>query len=128
MRVKMEALPLLIGLLAAAPSARAQEAISVPAIPVFHLDGGIAASRAASLHAILNRASASGNMLSIPVGSVASSLKGRGQLGPINLVSPFKLALRLGAMVSPRTGIVAGVDVSLPQLHLLPGWGTRVDA
>jgi hypothetical protein len=51
-----------------------------------------------------------------------------GQLGPFNLISPFKIALRLGAMVSPRTGLAVGVDASVPGLHLLPQFSTRVDA
>lgn len=49
-------------------------------------------------------------------------------LPPVGAVSPFPLALRLGAMVSPRLKFDGGIDATLPGVHLLPGFSTRVDA
>lgn len=49
-------------------------------------------------------------------------------LPPIGAVSPFPLALRLGAMLSPRTAFAGGIDATIPGIHLLPGFSTRVDA
>ena len=48
-------------------------------------------------------------------------------LPPIGAVSPFPLALRLGAMLSPRTKFDGGIDATIPGLHLLPGFSSRVD-
>ncbi len=48
-------------------------------------------------------------------------------LPPIGAVSPFPLALRLGAVVSPRTKFVGGIDATIPGLHLLPNASSRVD-
>jgi len=48
-------------------------------------------------------------------------------LPPIGSVSPFPLALRLGAMVSPRTKFVGGIDVTLKGLNLAPNLSSRVD-
>ena len=48
-------------------------------------------------------------------------------LPPIGAVSPFPLALRLGVLVSPRTKFVGGIDATIPGLHLLPGFSSRVD-
>lgn len=56
---------------------------------------------------------------------------GTGQFpSPVGAVTPFlpPLAIRLGAMLSPRTGFAGGVDFSVPKLALLPGWSTRIDA
>jgi hypothetical protein len=47
---------------------------------------------------------------------------------PIGAISPFPVALRLGAMVSPRLKFDGGVDVTIPGLHLLPQMTTRIDA
>ncbi len=49
-----------------------------------------------------------------------------GQIG-VGTFSPFPIALRLGANVSPRTRFAAGVDVLLPRLPLLPGFQSRID-
>jgi hypothetical protein len=53
-------------------------------------------------------------------------LKRGGQLNPEGRRYP--LALRLGAMVSPRTKFVGGVDLTLPTLGFGPDWVGRVDA
>jgi len=47
---------------------------------------------------------------------------------PIGAISPFPVALRLGAMVSPRLKFDGGVDVTIKGLHLLPQLTTRIDA
>lgn len=49
------------------------------------------------------------------------------QLGEVAALSPFPVALRLGANLSPRTRFDVGVDVSLPSLHLIPQLDSRVD-
>ena len=49
-------------------------------------------------------------------------------LPPIGAVSPFPLALRLGAMVSPRVKFDGGIDATIRGFHLLPGFTSRVDA
>ena len=49
-------------------------------------------------------------------------------LPPIGAVSPFPIALRLGALISPRTKFVGGIDATIPGLHLFPGFSSRVDA
>lgn len=48
-------------------------------------------------------------------------------LPPVGAVSPFPLALRLGAMVSPRFKFDGGIDATIPGLRLLPGFTSRVD-
>ncbi len=48
-------------------------------------------------------------------------------LPPVGAVSPFPLALRLGAMVSPRTKFVGGIDATIKGLHLVPELSSRVD-
>jgi hypothetical protein len=50
------------------------------------------------------------------------------QLPGVGTVSPFPLALRLGALVSPRLKFVGGIDATIPGVHLAPGLATRVDA
>ena len=49
-------------------------------------------------------------------------------LPPVGSVSPFPLALRLGAMVSPRLKFAGGIDATLRGLRVLPGFTSRVDA
>ena len=49
-------------------------------------------------------------------------------LPPVGAISPFPLALRLGALVSPRTLVDVGIDATIPGLHLLPSMSSRVDA
>lgn len=49
-------------------------------------------------------------------------------LPPVGAISPFPLALRLGAMVSPRTKFDGGIDATIRGLHLIPGASTRIDA
>lgn len=44
------------------------------------------------------------------------------------LPKPFPFALRLGAMISPRTKFAGGIDVSFPQLSIAHGFISRVDA
>lgn len=48
-------------------------------------------------------------------------------LPPIGAASPFPLALRLGAMISPRTKFDGGIDATIKGLHLLPNASSRVD-
>ncbi|HZT41680.1 MAG TPA: hypothetical protein VFA07_05805 [Chthonomonadaceae bacterium] len=50
------------------------------------------------------------------------------QVPPIGAFSPFPVALRLGAMLSPRTKADVGIDVTLPHLGIGPGWDARLDA
>jgi hypothetical protein len=47
---------------------------------------------------------------------------------PVGAVSPFPIALRLGALVSPRFKFDGGIDATIPGVHLFPGLSTRVDA
>ena len=47
--------------------------------------------------------------------------------GPVGGVAPFKIGIRFGVQVSPRSAFLAGVDVSIPGLNLLPDWNSRVD-
>jgi hypothetical protein len=49
-------------------------------------------------------------------------------LPPVGAISPFPLALRLGAMVSPRLKFDGGIDATLRGVHLFPGFTTRIDA
>jgi hypothetical protein len=48
-------------------------------------------------------------------------------LPPVGAISPFPLALRLGAMVSPRLKFDGGIDATIRGFHLFPGMTTRVD-
>jgi hypothetical protein len=48
-------------------------------------------------------------------------------LPPVGAVSPFPLALRLGALVSPRLKFAGGIDATIPGVHLIPGFSTRID-
>ena len=49
-------------------------------------------------------------------------------LPPIGAVSPFPVALRLGALLSPTTAFDGGIDVTIPGIHLFQGFSTRIDA
>lgn len=49
------------------------------------------------------------------------------QLGEVAALSPFPVAFRIGANLSPRTLFDVGVDVNLPSLHLIPEFSSRVD-
>lgn len=49
-------------------------------------------------------------------------------LPPVGDAVPFRLAVRLGALVSPRFKFDGGVDVTLGGLRLIPGLTSRVDA
>jgi hypothetical protein len=49
-----------------------------------------------------------------------------GQLSTEGRRYPF--AIRLGALLSPRTKFAGGVDVTFPSLGLAPGWVGRADA
>jgi hypothetical protein len=49
-------------------------------------------------------------------------------LPPVGAISPFPLALRLGAMLSPRTKFDGGIDATIRGLRILPGFTSRVDA
>ncbi|HLV81192.1 MAG TPA: hypothetical protein VKT32_12970 [Chthonomonadaceae bacterium] len=51
-----------------------------------------------------------------------------GQVPPIGALSPFPVALRLGAMLSPRTKADVGIDVALPHLGIGANWDARLDA
>ena len=65
-------------------------------------------------------------MQSAAASAVVASSAGRGR-GQVGLISPFPVSLRLGALLSPRTKFDAGIDASIPGLHLLPNFNTRVD-
>lgn len=51
-----------------------------------------------------------------------------GQVPGVGSLSPFPIALRLGAMVSPRTKFAGGIDITFPRIGIGPGWETRADA
>lgn len=61
----------------------------------------------------------------VPLGSILGLAAN--QLGP-EPISGTNIALRGGAMFSPRGAGLAGLDFDLPQLSLMPNWSGRVDA
>ena len=73
---------------------------------------------------------APGDMLSRPLKVEAAAEPAMaagfgGQLG--NIIHPVSFALRLGAMVSPRTKFVGGADATLNAFHIIPSLTTRID-
>lgn len=50
------------------------------------------------------------------------------QVPSVGSLSPFPVALRLGALLSPRTKADVGIDVTIPHLGIGAGWNARVDA
>ena len=48
-------------------------------------------------------------------------------LPPVGAISPFPLALRLGAMVSPRGRLDVGIDGTIKGLNLIQNASSRVD-
>src|SRR5262249_23936811 len=49
-----------------------------------------------------------------------------GQAGVVSSLSPFPIAVRLGAMISPNLRFLGGVDVLVRGFHPFPRWDLRV--
>jgi hypothetical protein len=76
----------------------------------------------------LNRTESSLLLQSSPLKSLSLTSSCGGQVvGANNRISPYPIALRLGAMLSPRSKFDGGADITFPNLTVIRGMTSRLD-
>ncbi len=120
-KISFSALTSIVSIVAAIfsiPNARANEIASLP-----QLIGASALHRVAIVDTQLHLNSIQTALSD----SILTSSVIRGG-GGISLTNPLGVHLRVGAMVSPRTKFIGGLDVTIPGLGFGTNYSTRVDA